>query len=249
MLDYIWTQAPNDYPTSDGKPVAETDIHRELMFESIDTLKNYFKDHPLVYVTGNILWFYQPGDRRRHISPDLMVCFGIPKGVRDNYLQWQEVCPQVVIEFTSKSTRTNDLGSKRERYETLGVEEYYLFDPRQEYLKPRFRTFHRHHGRFVRVLGETVHSNMLGLELLVIDETLRFRDPVTGQILLTTANSERARADREAARANQEAALRVQEGVRADQEATRANQEAFLRKEAERQLAEMRALLEQREDG
>ena len=50
MLDYSWTQAPNDYPTSDGKPVAETDIHRELMFETIDTLKRHFQDDPSVII-------------------------------------------------------------------------------------------------------------------------------------------------------------------------------------------------------
>ena len=49
MLDYHWKQKPNDYPTSDGKPVAETDRHRDLLFTSIDTLRHYFKDQPLVY--------------------------------------------------------------------------------------------------------------------------------------------------------------------------------------------------------
>ena len=30
------------YPESDGKPMAETDIHRDLMIDMIDMLKNSF---------------------------------------------------------------------------------------------------------------------------------------------------------------------------------------------------------------
>src|ERR1019366_4732026 len=117
----------------------------------------HFEDRPEVYVTGNLLWFYQRGDRRRHVSPDTMVCFGRPKGNRENYLQWEEDCaPQVVVELTSKTTRKNDTGRKFDLYQRLGVEEYYLFDPRQEYLKPRFRAYHSHHGIFLPVVGEVV---------------------------------------------------------------------------------------------
>ena len=82
MLQLEWTQPPNDYPTSDGKPMGETDIHRNLLFQQLKPLEHYFRDCPDVYVTGNILWFYREGDRRRHLSPDVMVCFGIPKAVR-----------------------------------------------------------------------------------------------------------------------------------------------------------------------
>ena len=123
------------------------------------------------------------------------------------------------------------MGFKMERYETLGVEEYYIFDPRQEYLEPRFCAFHRHDGRFVPVAGETVYSNRLGLELLAIGDKLRFRIPNPDGILLTSAE----RLEREISRRKRESA--------------RADHEASLRREAERQLAAMRLLLEEREAG
>ena len=37
MLQLEWTQPPNDYPTSDGKPMGETDIHRDLLFQQVKT--------------------------------------------------------------------------------------------------------------------------------------------------------------------------------------------------------------------
>ena len=200
-------------------------------------------------VTGNILWFYAQGDRRRHVSPDLMVCFGIPKGDRNNYLMWEEGCvPQVVFEFTSASTLANDLGPKRERYEALGVEEYYLFDPREKPLAPRFRTFHRQNGRFVPVVGDVILSNRLGLEIIVVDGTLRFRSPVTSEILPTAPERQAQEAElrrQESARAEREAARAEQEAARAGREAARADQEAALRQEAERQLAELKRQMKQ----
>jgi hypothetical protein len=31
-----------DYPTSDGRPMAETDLHRDRMFDLITTLQDHF---------------------------------------------------------------------------------------------------------------------------------------------------------------------------------------------------------------
>ena len=61
------------YPTSDKRPMAETDDHRDLMVEVIDTLKIRYASYPRVYVSGNLLVFYEPGDRLRHLSPDVFV--------------------------------------------------------------------------------------------------------------------------------------------------------------------------------
>ena len=78
----------NGYPTSDGRPMAETDLHRDVMFDLIETLKERFAADPLTYVSGNILLFYEPGNKRRHVSPDVLVVLG-----------------ETAIEFASKASR------------------------------------------------------------------------------------------------------------------------------------------------
>src|SRR5437773_2186379 len=89
------------YPTSDGKPMAETDWHRILMLILIQTLEAWYADHPMVYVSGNLLLYYVPGDKRRHLSPDVFVVKGVPKGLRLNYILWEEgKSPKLVIEMT-----------------------------------------------------------------------------------------------------------------------------------------------------
>jgi hypothetical protein len=43
------------YPESDGKPMAETDFHYEIMTDTIDTLKERYAEHHDVYVAGNLI--------------------------------------------------------------------------------------------------------------------------------------------------------------------------------------------------
>src|SRR4051812_1502969 len=105
----------DDYPTSDGKPMAETDWHRVLMVRVIQLLQEFFTPRPDVYVSGNLLVFYEEGNKRKHVAPDCFVVFGVEKEMRDNYLVWEEgKAPDVVFEFTSASTRTEDTRKKFE---------------------------------------------------------------------------------------------------------------------------------------
>src|SRR5205085_7440935 len=83
-------RAGNGYPTSDGRPIAETDFHRDAIVELIATLRDWFAEDEMTYVSGNILLFYEKGNKRRHVSPDVLVVHGAPKGDRDNYLIWEE---------------------------------------------------------------------------------------------------------------------------------------------------------------
>ena len=56
MAGVNYTRQPkqSDYPTSDGKPMAETDWHRDLMNTLIQTLAvHYCAAEPMVYVSGN----------------------------------------------------------------------------------------------------------------------------------------------------------------------------------------------------
>ena len=212
MLHAQWVQPPNDYPTHDDKPMGETEIHRDLIIDLLKTLERHFRQRDNVHVTGNLLWFYRENDRRSHLTPDIMVIFGVPKGRRENYLQWQEgplspshkgSAPQVVMEISSTSTVGKDWRGKFFRYEDLGVEEYYLFDPREGDVTPRLRAYHRRGGKFIPVLGESVYSPRLELELVRVGETLRLRCPATGKTLLTPdemADAAEARAERLAAR-------------------------------------------------
>jgi Uma2 family endonuclease len=191
-----------DYPTSDGKPMAETDVHRLLMVDLIQTLEHRYLTEPNIYVSGNLLLFYEEGNRRKHVSPDVFLVRGIAKGERDHYLVWEEgKGPDLVIELTSKSTRSEDVNKKMALYrDVLKVPEYFLFDPRQDYLTPSMQGYRLADGNyeFIGTVAGRLPSEILGLHLERVGTQLRLYDPVTGQLLPTTeerAEAERQRAD------------------------------------------------------
>src|SRR5207237_2800464 len=65
-----------EYPTSDGKPMAETEIHGQIMTDSREMLVDWFQHEPMVYVWGNLLVFYEEGNPRKHLSPDVSMVPG-----------------------------------------------------------------------------------------------------------------------------------------------------------------------------
>ena len=156
-----------DYPTGDGKPMAETDVHRDDMVDMIQMLKDHFAQERDVYVSGNLLMFYVEGDRRKHISPDVFVVRGVEKKDRDHYLIWKEgKAPDAVIEITSKSTRREDQKKKKELYRAvLRVPEYFQFDPTEDYLKPPLQGFRLIEGEYVPIepVEWTVAKRSIGL--------------------------------------------------------------------------------------
>ena len=220
-----------DYPETDGQPMAETPAHRDVMIDAIQVLRRHFAHRPNVYVSGNMMMYYEEGEPRRCVSPDVFVAVGVEDKDRRTYLLWREAKgPDFVLEVTSKSTRRNDQVTKRALYEWMGVSEYVLYDPLGEYLNPPLQGFRLVGGRYVgwegtRVPGgvRALHSEVLGLSLHVRarDRALRLYDPAAGKDLLTPVEAAAAREEAEA-RAEREAAARGEAEVRAERADARA---------------------------
>jgi Uma2 family endonuclease len=254
---------PVEYPDSDGKPMAETPVHLTEMINTLETLQDWFRDDPNVYLGANMFLYYQEGDPRKAVSPDVFVTKGIPKlPPRRVYKTWVEGRPpDLVLEVTSASTSDEDLKLKRELYETLGVDEYFLFDPLEEYLEPSFQGLRLERGRYAPIALEadgTLYSRALGLKLRREGTQLRLIDPATGETLLRVEEARaRARADREAsrrerkARREAEAAHRQAEAARREAETAHRQAEAarreeeIARREAEAVAARERAAREE----
>ena len=192
------TPAAIRYPETDGKPMGETDIHIAQIIDLLFALTRYFREDPRVYVAADLLLYYVEGDPKEFVVPDVFVVRGVPKGQRRIYRLWEEGrAPDVVFEITSASTRREDLGTKRVLYADLGVKEYFVFDPTGEDLRPPLRAF-RLSGSEYQPLKEPVFSEVLGLELQIVDKHLRLFDPRTGKRLLTPAEADAAREAAEA---------------------------------------------------
>lgn len=79
MQDKIKAAPTVVYPESDGKPFAETEYHRDIMIDFIQMLKHYFRYVNDVHVSGNLLMYYEEGNPRKPVSPDVFVAFGVSK--------------------------------------------------------------------------------------------------------------------------------------------------------------------------
>lgn len=173
-----------EYPTSDGEPIAETGIHVDVIFELVDALERRYRHVPDVWMQANFFLCYEEGNPRAFVCPDVALTRGIPKGPRDNYLLWQERAPSLILEATSPTTAREDLGKKKGIYERIGAEEYLLFDPRDEYLKPRLQGYRLEGSRYVPILPEpdgSLLSRTTGLLFRPEGSRLRLTDAATGE--------------------------------------------------------------------
>jgi len=179
-----------EYPTSDGQPMAETTLHRKVMADLIEVLERRYVDVPDVWVGGNLFLCYEKGNPAATVAPDVLLAKGVTKWDRPNYLLWEERPPSLVIEVTSRKTRREDQHAKKSVYERLGVDEYILFDPYGEYLKPRLQGYRLKSGRYQSIpSGEdgVLLSRTTGLTLRPEGERLRLVDTATGETLPWTA--------------------------------------------------------------
>jgi hypothetical protein len=127
---------------------------------------------------------------------------------RDYYLLWKEgKGPDLVIEITSKTTRSEDQNKKRTLYRNvLKVPESFQFDPTEDYLTPSMQGHRLVNGEYqpIEPVAGRLPSAVLGLHLERVGTDLRLYDPATGRWLLTP-RERAAEAERQAAEAEQRA--------------------------------------------
>jgi Uma2 family endonuclease len=211
-----------NYPESDGKPMGETDEHIKETIRLRQMLERFYAGQP-VYVSGNLLVFYEQGNPKKFIVPDVFVVKGIEPGNRRIYKIWFErKPPDAIIEVTSRKTKKMDMVAKPALYGQLRVPEYFLFDPTQDYLEPPLQGHRLIGGRYEPIPPDAqgaLVSDQLGLRLRAEGRQLMLYRLDTGQRLLTAEEelqieSEARQAEAEARRAAEAEVARLREQLR-----------------------------------
>ncbi len=252
--------AEAQYPSSDGRPMADNTFQERAIRDAAAMLAHYFERREDVLVANNLLVYYVENRPKRRVVPDVMVSLGVPGDNRMSYFVWEEgKPPDFVLEVASPGTVDADLHEKPPLYARLGVREYFRYDPMGGLLPARLAGDRLKGGRYEPLPAErlpgaelSVRSAVLGLDLRYdgIAQRLRIWDPVRGEYLRTL--SEEARARVEETRQRQKAERRVDQEARArqeaerqrDQEARQRVEEARARQEAERRWREAERQLE-----
>ncbi|MGF1600532.1 MAG: Uma2 family endonuclease [Thermosynechococcaceae cyanobacterium] len=221
-----------EYPSEDGQPVAESDFQREYLLQSVEMLRHHFQSRSDVYVSGNLFIYYEQGNPKAVVAPDVFVVLGISNHDRMSYKLWEEnnQVPAFVMEVTSKSTVSEDQGVKKGLYAFLGIQEYFQYDPTGDYLEPRLQGLRLMEGNYLPIPAMTsdaqdsliIPSATLDLELHLQAGELRFYNPQSQAFL---------RNYRETDAALQQAEKAMQQAETARQQAEQLAKEERLRAE------------------
>ena len=209
-IPYAPTETADLYPESDGKPMAETDMHAVAIIDLRQRFEGFFADNPDTYVSGTLMMYDVEGPSRTAVSPDILVSFGIGKKLRRTYKVWEEgKPPDFVMEFSSKGTFQNDLGHKKAHYASMGIPEYFLCDIDRRYLPTPLMGFRLKDGTYERIpenVDGSIPSVTLGVSFHLLDEGLAVYAEAMGHWLQTPAEAAEAAEQR----AEQEAAARAE---------------------------------------
>jgi len=193
-MSVVSSNALIEYPESDGRPIGETDWHIEWTLRLRELLKYRYQGQN-VYVASDLLVYYHEGVPQDYIVPDGFVVLDCSPHRRRTFQTWKEQrVPNVVFEFTSKSTCRSDEIFKPRVYAEIGVPEYFLYDPQDEYLNPCLQGYRlAGEGTYVRIdsnVDGRLECQQLGLTLeIAADRALILRDTASGEALLTEAES------------------------------------------------------------
>ncbi|MBW4672434.1 MAG: Uma2 family endonuclease [Cyanomargarita calcarea GSE-NOS-MK-12-04C] len=203
------------YPSSDGEPLAETYVHLYALLVTLEVLRQYLQGRQAT-VLGDQFLYYAQGFPRLRVAPDVMVIFNVLPGGRDNYKIWEEgQVPVVIFEMTSQGTKDQDTVAKKTLYEQLGVLEYWLFDPKGEWIEQQLQGY--------RLQGEEYEpitdgrSQPLELRLQVEGQLIGFYREDTKEKLLIPEELKQAVKQERLAR--QQAELQVEQERLARQQA------------------------------
>ena len=202
--------------------MGETDLHRKEMIRQLQLLERYFAGQR-VYVSGDLLLYYEQGNPKKFVVPDVFVVKGLQPFDRRVYKLWVErQPPDVIIETTSRKTKKKDTVTKPVLYSQLGVKEYYLFDPTQDYLDPPLQGHRLVGGQYEHMAADpqgSLVSDVLGLRLHAEQGQLMAYRLDTGEPLLTAeqalqAEAQALQAEAEARRAAEAEVARLREELR-----------------------------------
>ena len=238
---------PGEVEYPEGHWIAQSVGHGDAVRQAATALDYYFRERADVLVAMELVVYYQHGNNKLRLQPDVQVVFGVEHcGSRGSFRIWDEgKAPDFVLEVASPSTAENDAEHKAREYFRIGVREYWRLDPAGTLMETSLEGYAASAGQYEQVQpvegtgrGGALRSRVLGLDLRSRRQAgvtvLVFIDPRTGEEFdgrLEEAERRRriAEQEKQAAVREKQAAVRekqtLQQRVTAAEERARALEE------------------------
>ena len=140
MLPYIKKGEINyaalEYNPDEPEPMPEAMEQEPVVAEIIGIMRSRFTDfmtRPDVFLSSNTILCYDPTNLNVRRQPDIYLAFGVDQSAirrRRIYLPWEAgKPPDLALEVGSESTGSEDTIAKHRVYATIGIGEYWRFDP------------------------------------------------------------------------------------------------------------------------
>lgn len=200
----------------------------------LDALRVVFDGRDDMYFASDMGLFFEKGNRRAVVVPDLVVVFGAARRSRNSLKLWEESkAPDFVMEVISADSLRNDTEYKPPLYATLGVREYWMFDSLGRLPAPVVARRLDAAGAYQPIPAApdgSYHSDVLGFDLHADASGLRVRDAATGESVFDPGTLAR---------------LRRTAHTRAERAESRAENSEARAEAAEARVAELEELLRQ----
>ena len=189
----------------DGR-VSESTRHGESLAYGLYAAQSLLAHLPDALVASDLAFLFEQDNPHAVLSPDLMVVLGVGGHHRLSYKLWEErKVPDFALEALSVKTWRRDVEVKPGLYRDLGVPEFWIVDLLDKLPAPIVGRRLNDAGVYEEIPvspSGSIRSDVLGAELFLEHEVLRFRDLKTGEVVPTYTEFRRlheAQAHREVA--------------------------------------------------
>ena len=185
---------PDEVEYPEAHWIAQSVGHGDAVRQAATALDYYFRERADVLVAMELVVYYQRGNSKLRLQPDVQVVFGVEHcGSSGSFRVWEKgKAPDFVLEVASPSTAEKDARHKAKEYARIGVREYWRLDPAGTLMETSLEGYVASAGQYEQVQpvertgrGGALRSQVLGLDLRSRRQAgvtvLAFIDPRTGE--------------------------------------------------------------------
>ena len=180
---------PVHYPESDGRFLPENALQAQAIISVRNALDLHLEHVPNAVLEGNKFIYYKKGKPNKCVAPDIYVLLDHVYTCPSPYRVWIEgKAPDFVLEVISPESEIRNRVDKKALYASLGVEEYFVFQPDLTRSGERLVGYRLWGVDYVKLEPDPesgpereLLSKTLGVSLRIAGSLIRVRDLVTGK--------------------------------------------------------------------